>query len=92
MKQSVKRVILTGDWEEIEFNHKARVYFVKNFTDDDIFVSFSNDEIEDEAFKIKSGIGEEVAITYNLNNSREVETDKIYVKGTGEVEIQQLNF
>ena len=98
MKQSVKRVNLTGNWQEVVFTNKASRYFVKNYSDDDIFVSFEANDSEDESFKIKSGIAEEVAISYYTKpdttaygvRGRYV-TDKIYVKGTGEVEIQQLD-
>lgn len=91
MKQQVKRVTLTGDWLEVTFTNKATRYFVKNFTDADIFVSFAANDSENESFKIKSGIGEDVAISYDGLRGR-YEVDKIYVKGTGEVEIQQLDF
>ena len=90
MKQQVKRVTLTGDWQAVTFPNKATRYFVKNFTDADIFVSFAENDSEDESFKIKSGIGEDVAISYDSLRGR-YEVNKIYVKGTGEVEIQQLD-
>ena len=91
MKQQVKRVTLTGDWLEITFTNKATRYFVKNFTDAAILVSFAANDTEDESFKIKTGIGEDVAISYDGLRGR-YEVNKIYVKGTGEVEIQQLDF
>ena len=65
MKQQVQRKTLTGNWTAFEFDYKCRSYFVKNYSDDDIYVSFENNDDEDESFKIKSGIGEEVAISYN---------------------------
>ena len=91
MKQSVKRVILTGNWQAVTFEKKAKHYFVKNFSDNDIFVSFAENDSEDTSFKIKSGFGEEVAITFYQVDNKFYKTNVIYVKGTGEVEIQQLD-
>lgn len=90
MKQQVKRVTLTGAWQEVTFTNKATRYFVKNYSDADIFVSFAENDSEDESFKIKAGIGEDVAISYDSIRGR-YKVNKIYLKGTGEVEIQQLD-
>ena len=88
--KNVKRVTLTGDWEEIQFDQKAKNYFVKNYTEGDIFVSFEENDDEDTSFKITSGIGEELAINQSALSKPENITDTIYVKGTGEVEVQQM--
>ena len=92
MKQSVKRKTLTGNWEEYKFDRKAKRFFVKNYTSGDIYVSFANNDDEAESFKIKTGMGEEVAITYNDLLGAENVVDSIYVKGTGEVEVEQLDY
>lgn len=89
MKQQVKRLTLTGNWLKVQFNFKAITYFVKNYSDSDVFVSFEENDSEDTSFKIKSGMGEEVAISYS---GKKYKTDTLYVKGTGEVEVQQLDF
>ena len=89
MKQQVKRLTLTGNWEEVQFDFKAICYFVKNYSNGDIFVSFEENDSENTSFKIKSGMGEEVAISYA---GKKYKTDTLYVKGTGEVEVQQLDF
>lgn len=91
MKQQVKRLTLTGNWTAFTFSKKSYSFFVKNFTENDIFVSFENNDQESESFKIKSGVGEEVFINENARRD-EYLTDTIYVKGTGEVEVQQLKF
>lgn len=91
MKQSVKRLTLTGEWTEFVFDKNAKYYYVKNFTEDDIFVSFEENDQEDESFKIKSGVGEEVSISSYALEVPAYLTNKIYVKGTGEVEVQQLD-
>ncbi|MBR3209520.1 MAG: hypothetical protein IKF82_04550 [Bacilli bacterium] len=87
---NVKRVNLTGNWEEIKFNQKTKNYFIKNFSDADIFVSFEENDSEDTSFKIKSGIGEQVAYDQSFIKKPESITDTIYIKGTGEVEVQQM--
>lgn len=92
MKQSVKRLTLTGEWTEFTFTKKAKRYFVKNFTEGDIYVSFENNDLEAESFKIAAGHGEEVAISYGGVNARQFMVNTVYVKGTGEVEVEQLDY
>ena len=106
MKQQVQRKTLTGAWEAFEFPYKARRFFVKNYTDGDIFVSFENNTAENQSFKIAAGVGEEVAISMvdiqNNPNRKKFSydeeakdaffSDTVYVKGTGEVEVQEVDF
>lgn len=89
--QNVKRVTLTGDWQAVTFNGKSRDYFVKNYSEGDIFVSFEENDNENTCFKIKTGMGETVAKTFVGYDKSAFYTDTIYVKGTGEVEIQALD-
>lgn len=91
MRQAVLRKTLTGDWTEFAFAKKGRFYFVKNFTDSDIFVSFENGTAEENSIKIKSNSGEEVSISYDAIDRDIYYADKIYVKGTGEVEVQSID-
>lgn len=87
MKQAVKRKTLTGDWTEFRFPKKGRSFLVKNFSETDALVSFLNDGVEDEAFKIAAGKGETVAISDDPIARREHLTDVVFVKGTGEIEV-----
>lgn len=91
MKQQVIRRTLTGDWEAFTFNVSARAFFVKNFTDGDIYVSFEADDVEAESFKIKSGIGEGISINDGVSTSAYYK-NTVYVKGTGEVEVEATDF
>ncbi len=91
MKQKVIRKTLTGNWENFKFEDKSRFFFVKNFTDGDIYVSLKEGCTEDESIKIKSGVGEEVAINYDGADISLYKTDSVCVKGTGEVEVQALD-
>lgn len=88
--RNVKRVTLTGDWTAIQFDDKVKNYFVKNFSSNAIYVSFEANDTEDTSFKISAGIGERVAINQSNLEMVGYKTDTIYVKGTGEVEIQQM--
>lgn len=91
MKQQVKKVTLSGSWQKVSFENKATRFFVKNFSTGDIFVSFAENDTEDESFRIASGIAEEVAISYTNIRGKYAVND-IYVKGSGEIEVQQLDF
>lgn len=91
LKQLVKRLTLTGGWTEFQFPKKSRSFFVKNFSEGDIFVSFKNNDDEAESFKIKTGMGEEVAISFNARYNAEFYANSIFVKGEGEVEVQAMD-
>lgn len=89
--KNVMRKTLTGGWTKYEFEQVCKHYFVKNYSDGDIYVSFDENDEEDASCKISSGVGEEIATTYREYDRNEDYTDTIYVKGTGEVEVQQLD-
>ena len=92
MKQQLKRLNVSGQ-AQIKFRYQAKRYYVKNFTNTDIFVSFeavTNDDYS-ECYKISNGIAEEVCIGYTGLSDRYL-TDEIFIYGTGEVEVQQLDF
>lgn len=91
MKQKVVRKTLNGRFTAFTFDVKARAFFVKNFTDDAIFVSFVNDNTESGSFKIASGTAEELYISSGIAKTEHY-TDTIYVKGTGEVEVEATDF
>ena len=100
MKQQVSRKTLTGDWKAFAFPYKARRFFVKNYGENPIYVSFESGTAESASFKIMAGVGEEVAISYHggygeIGAAYKVSdfyTDTVYVKGTGEVEVQEVDF
>lgn len=88
---SVKRVTLTGsDFEEVEFDKLCGRYLVKNFAEDDIYVSFDEDATEDTSVKIPAGYFQEVIANEHLGGLDAYKTSSIYIEGTGEVEVQQL--
>ena len=82
MKLNIIRKEISGK-EPFEFSlHKAE-YIVKNFTDGDVYVSFEADAPDSESIKIPSMLGQ---LCTNVTN----ESNVVYVKGTGEVEVQQI--
>lgn len=92
VKQAVMRKTLTGGWEKFEFPYVGRFYMVKNFSDSDILVSFEENDIrENECIKIKAGSSERVSISFDDIDREIYHVKNIYVKGTGEVEIQSLS-
>ena len=91
MKQKVIRQTLQGSFTAFTFDVKVRTFFVKNFTEGDIYFSFANDNEEAGAFKIASGMGEEVFINGSYSTAAHY-TKTLYVKGTGEVEVEALDF
>lgn len=90
MKQQVKRVTLTGGISKISFDHICGEYLVKNYSDNDMYVSFENNTSDDEAVKIPANTYQVVVINYYLGGIECYKTQDIYIKGTGEVEVQQL--
>lgn len=88
MKQKIVRKTLTGNWEKFEFDVYSNKFFIKNFSSGNILASFADDEDEDGAFKILPNIGEE--IYYSEDTS--VRFNRLWIKGTGEVEVQATSF
>lgn len=88
--ENVKRITLTGSWEAVTFNNSSTSYLVKNFSGGNIFVSFEEDDEDDTSIKILQDDKEVVTVTPMIMQALNYKLDTIYVKGTGEVEIQQL--
>ena len=91
MKQAVQRKTLDGSWTPFTFGSASVRFFVKNFSNGAIFVSFKNNDSEAESVKIMSMMAENVAVCFNGNNYPEARVDTIYVKGSGEVEVQAID-
>lgn len=91
MKQALLRKTLTGEWTEFLFSKKGRFYLIKNNSASDIYVSFENEDLEEESFKIKAGESEKVAISWEGIDREVYYTKSLYVKGTGEVEVRSLD-
>ena len=94
MKQQLKRQTLASStWTAFEFDIPCRSFFVKNFTEGDIYVSFAQEENTSTSFKIPSMFAEEVYIS----NKDEVNTNWIkniiyvYSSSGGEVEVEELD-
>lgn len=93
MLQKIKRETLAGSvFEEFEFEKPAARYLVKNFTDGDIYVSFDSTATTSNSSKISAGFYQIVEANENEDSMKAYMTDSVYIKGTGEVEVQQLWF
>lgn len=90
MELQVKRINLTGEVTGVEFARECRKYLVKNFTNSDIYVSYNSNLDETNSIKIAAGYAQVIVINENYAWSKEVLNKTIYIKGTGEVEVQQL--
>lgn len=93
MKQSVKRITITGaDWNTVSFDNEAPVFLVKNFGANAIEVSFDNTALTTETIKINEGYFQEIEASGFSNKILQVGAKTIYIKGTAddEVEVQQI--
>lgn len=87
----LKRVTLTEEgFTAIAFDSNSGEYLVKNFSSGDIFVAFSANATEDTAIKIATGHGQVCLINKEGGNRGQIKTKTVYIKGSGEVEVQQL--
>ena len=92
-KLSVKRVNLNKDTiTPIQFGTNCGQYLIKNYSNTPVYVSFDEDLKEEEAIKIESGMGQEVIGNYQYDWTNYFKTSTIYLKGEGEIEVQQLCF
>lgn len=91
MKQQVKRINLTGtDFNAINFTNVSGVYMVKNFSENDIYVSFDANATDDDSIKIPANFYQIVGSYETYSGAVVFKTKTLYVKGNGEVEVQQL--
>ena len=88
---NVLRKEINGTWTEFRFPEKSRFFLVKNLSDDDCLVAFDSNTDEDKCFLISAGIGEEVSKSFRKVECQDFYTDKIYVKGSGAIEVQALD-
>ena len=76
----------------LEFDYKASRWLVKNLGSSDIYVKFNNDSTDTNDIKIPSMKGQVCTCpVYPIVSIKDYgATDTIYIKGVGEVEVQQL--
>lgn len=90
MKQQVKRNTLSGGITKFSFDYICGEYLVKNFSDGDVYVSYEDNTSNDEAIKIPANSYQIVVVNYHLGGLECYKSKDLYIKGTGEVEVQQL--
>lgn len=86
MALRVQRQILAGSETAFTFGQRSTQFLVKNFTDADIYVSFTSGAQQDEMIKIPTMVSQMCMESLGACESYNV----VYVTGTGEVEVQQL--
>ena len=89
MVQQAVGKTLSGAWEEFEFDGYGRRFFVKNFTEDNIHVTFDVDNSS--VYTVKSGAAEEIATSYSPVVSPSFYKKSIWVNGEGYVEVEQID-
>lgn len=76
--------------EAFTFSEKCAKFLVKNFSRNDILVSFSSDMPANGSAKIKKGMGQVVVDNEWLAGLPPYTHDTIYIRGYGEVEVQAI--
>ena len=87
---NVLRQTLDGSSTEFEFSVKGRKFLVKNLSNADIYVNFEDitNDNEDTSILIPSQVAQVVL----MNEISHFGFSKIYVKGTGDVEVQVVSY
>lgn len=86
----ILRKTLVGTSTEFTFNVKGTKFLVKNFSTGNIYVNFepiTNDN-ENTSIKIPKDIAQ--VVLSNEYHGNTLKADTLYIKGTGEVEVQVI--
>lgn len=90
--QQVKRVQLTGGVTALTFEAYGGQYLVKNFSGGDIYVSFEETVPNNTSIRILNGFAQLCVINERGGAGGQAKAKTVYLKGVGEVEVQQLWF
>ena len=92
--QQVQRVTLSGSgFQAITFPKYSGCYLVKNFSADDIFVSFAESgQTQNNSIRIVTGYGQKCYANMRGGLDGQNKTNTVYISGSGEVEVQQVYF
>lgn len=85
----VKKVNLNGE-TKVEFDTKSTNWLIKNFSENNLLVSFKEGCPEGDTITIQPGMGQVVAENTYLGGLECYYHKAIYLSGNGEVEVQQL--
>lgn len=85
----LQRKIVSGE-TEFSFGLKSRNFLVKNFGSNAVYVSFESPVAQATAIKIEGGSYQYCSANVRVDRGMELDFDKIYVSGSGEVEVQQI--
>ena len=90
----LKRLALTGAKTAVQFEDtKCSKFLVKNFGSGDVYVSFAADTADADSIKIPKETGQ-ICVDNEFYEDKVTKHnfDTIYVKGTGEVEVQCITY
>lgn len=88
--QQVQRVTLAGE-QDVVFETASEAFIVKNFSDADIYVSFAESVDEATSIRILPLMGQTCVINAKADHTNP-KSNRIRIKGTGEVEVQALQW
>lgn len=89
MEAKIKRQTINSK-TAFTFDVESKAFLVKNFTGDDIFVSFESDTTDANSILIPADVAQVCATNARVTSAYNTKT--IYVKGTGVVEVQAICF
>ena len=89
--QNVKVIdLIGGQVNEVEFDTFSGCYLVKNFSDGDVKFSYDENWDDTSYIRIPSMIAEQIPYNEAFWGQNVNQTNKVYLMGTGRVEIHQL--
>lgn len=88
--QQVQRVTLAGE-QDIVFDDYSEAFIVKNYSQSDIYVTFGDEVDESTAIRIMPLMGQ-VCVINAKSDYTNPKSNKVRIKGTGEVEVQSIQW
>lgn len=92
-KEQLQTIDLDGTIQAVSFGVNGRAFKIKNWSDDNIFVSFDSNVTPGRSFRIASMMEDILCI--NVDDSSDISgRGKVYVlgAGTGKVQVQAIWF
>ena len=84
----IREPLTANTQKNFKFDVKGYKFIVKNFTEDDIYVSLDSDVNKSEAIKIPAGVAQECYIHEVWNLKYATDTVRVLALADGEVEVQ----
>lgn len=89
MAFNLRRVVLAGGEQAVTFEERSANFIVKNFSESDVYVSFTTPLDANSAIRLAPGYGQ--ICSYNQMPGENAHSfDTLYLLGEGEVEVQAV--